>query len=64
MRVDLLLVAGGIVLTGVTMWGFFGNPPKYSAPHSASGLTVVQRLDADPDLKAVSGRSPYMRSER
>jgi len=64
MRQDLLLVAGGIVATGLTMWGFFGNPPKHSAQHSASGLMVVQRLDADPDLKAVSGRSPYMRSER
>ena len=64
MRQDLLLVAGGIVLTGVTMWGFFGNPPKHSAQHSASRLMMVQQLNADPDLKAVSGRSPYMRSER
>ena len=28
MRQDLLLVAGGIVATGLTMWGFFGNPPN------------------------------------
>ena len=60
MRLDLLLVAGGIVATGLTMWGFLGNPPK----HSSSGLLVVQQLDADPELKAVSERSPYMRSER
>jgi hypothetical protein len=60
MRQDLLLVAGGIVATGLTMWGFLGNPPK----HSASRLVVVQQLDADPELKAVSERSPYMRSER
>jgi hypothetical protein len=25
---------------------------------------VVQQLDAEPDLKVVTGRSPYMRSER
>ncbi len=64
MRLDLLLVAGGIALTGITMWGFFGNPPKHSAQNGASRLIVVQQLDADPAMKAVSGRSPYMRSER
>jgi hypothetical protein len=60
MRHDLLLVAGGIVAMGLTMWVFFGNPPKHSAP----GLLVVQRLDDDPELKVISERSPYMRSER
>jgi len=60
MRQDLLIVAGGIVATGLTMWGFLGNPPKHSAPR----VLVVQQLDAGPELKAVSARSPYMRSER
>jgi hypothetical protein len=60
MRRDLLFVAGGIVATGLTMWSFLGNPPK----HSASRVLVIQQLDADPDLKAISERSPYMRSER
>jgi len=27
-------------------------------------VLIVQQLDADPDLKVVTGRSPYMRSER
>jgi hypothetical protein len=55
-----LMVVGGIVATGLTMWSFWGNPPKHSAPR----LLVVQQLDADPDLKVVTGRSPYMRNER
>lgn len=60
MRQDLLMVVGGIVVTGLTIWSFWGNPPKHSAPR----LLVVQQLHADPDLKAISERSPYMRSER
>jgi hypothetical protein len=60
MRQDLLMVAGGIVVTGLAMWSFWGNPPKHSAPR----LQVVQQLQADPDLKAISEHSPYMRSER
>lgn len=64
MRHDLLFVVVGIVATGLTMWSFFGNPPKHSAHHSASRLMVVQQLDADRALKTISERSPYMRSER
>jgi hypothetical protein len=60
MKQDLLMVVGGIVATGLTMWSFWGNPPKHAAPK----VMVVQQLDVDPDLKAVTGRSPYMRSER
>jgi hypothetical protein len=60
MRQDLLFVAGGIVATGLTMWGFLGNPPKHNVPRPP----VVQQLDADPDLKVISERSPFMRSER
>ena len=60
MRQDLLFVAGGIVATGLTMWGFLGNPPKHNAPR----LSVVQQFDAESDLKVISERSPYMRSER
>ena len=54
MRQDLLFVAGGIVATGLAMWSFLGNPPKHNAPK----LMVVQQLDADPNLKAISERSP------
>ena len=60
MKQDLLIVVGGIIATGLTMWSFWGNPPKHSAPR----MQVVQQLQADPDLKAISERSPYMRSER
>lgn len=60
MKQDLLMIVGGIVATGLTMWGLWGNPPKHGAPK----VLVVQQLEADPDLKAISERSPYMRSER
>ncbi len=60
MRQDLMIVAGGIIATGLTAWSLWGNPPKHSAPR----LLAVQQLDADPDLKTVSERSPFMRSER
>ena len=60
MKQDLALVAGGIVVTGLAMWSVWGNPPK----HGEARVLVVQHLHADPDLKAVSERSPYMRSER
>ena len=60
MKRDLLMVAGGILATGLTMWSLWGNPPKHAAPR----LAVVQQLDAGPDLKGVTGRSPYMRNER
>ena len=61
MKQDLLIVAGGIVATGLAMWSVWGNPaPK----HGPAKVLVVERLDTDPDLKAISARSPYMRSER
>jgi hypothetical protein len=60
MKQDLAIVTGGIVVTGLAMWSVWGNPPKHSAPR----VVVVQQLQADPDLKAISERSPYMRSER
>ena len=61
MKQDVLIVAGGIVATGLAMWSVWGNPtPK----HGAAKVLVVQQLDTDPDLKAISARSPYMRTER
>jgi hypothetical protein len=60
MKQDLLMVVGGIIATGLTMWSFLGNPPKHAAPR----VMVVQQLESQPDLKAVTERSPYMRSER
>lgn len=60
MKLDLAIVVAGIVATGLAIWSVWGNPPK----HGAGKVQIVQRLDVDPDLKAVSERSPYMRSER
>ena len=60
MKQDLLVVSGGIVAFGLVMWSLSGNPSR-PAP---SKVQVVQKLDVDRDLKAVSERSPYMRSER
>ncbi|HXI08419.1 MAG: hypothetical protein ACRC1G_20210 [Bradyrhizobium sp.] len=60
MKHDVLMVAGGIVATGLAMWSVWGNPPRHGAPR----VLVVERPQADPDLKAISERSPYMRSER
>lgn len=60
MKEDLTIVAAGMVAAGLAIWSVWGNPPRPDAPR----VLVVQRLDADPDLKAVSARSPYMRSER
>jgi hypothetical protein len=60
MKRDLMMVVGGLVATGITMWGVWGNPPKHSVPR----LLAMHQLDADPAMKAISERSPYMRSER
>ena len=60
MKLDLLIVVVGLVVAGLTLWSLWGDPPKQGAPR----LLAVQQLDADPELKAISERSPYMRSER
>ena len=59
MRQDLFLVCGGIIAVGLAIWGVSGNPP-----HSAPKAQVAQELNVDPELKLVTERSPYMRSER
>lgn len=60
MKRDLPIVFGCIVATGLTIWSYWGNSPKNGAPRQAA----MQQLDIDPDLKTISERSPYMRSER
>lgn len=52
MKQDLAIVAGGILATGLAMWSVWGNPPRHGAPK----LLVVERREADPELKAVSER--------
>jgi hypothetical protein len=59
MRQDLFIVVGGVVAAGLAIWGLWGKPR-----HSAPKEHVAQHLNVDPDLKLVTERSPYMRSER
>jgi len=56
---DLFIGGGGIVAAGLAIWGLWGN-----AQHSAPKPQVAQELNVDPELKLVTERSPYMRSER
>ena len=59
MRQDLFIIGGGTVGVLLVLWGLWGNPQ-----HSAPKAQVAQELNADPELKLVTERSPYMRSER
>jgi hypothetical protein len=47
-----------MLVVGVVAWTFWGNPESMPRMHS------VQEMKAHPDLKLVSERSPYMRTER
>jgi hypothetical protein len=58
MKRDLLVISAGMLVVGVVAWTFWGNPESMPRMHS------VQEMKADPDLKLVSERSPYMRDER
>lgn len=60
MKIDLMIVAGGIVAAGLAMWAAWSPPPR----HGAAPTPAVQRLAAGPELKAITERSPYMRTER
>jgi hypothetical protein len=61
MKRDLLVMSGAVLALGLVMWTFRGNPEMSSAPN----VRTVQSFDTgDPDLKFVSERSPYMRTER
>jgi hypothetical protein len=55
---DLLAICVGMLAVGVMTWSFLGNPRGTSRMHS------VQMLDKDPNVKLVSERSPFMRTER
>jgi hypothetical protein len=59
MKQDLFIVGGGIVAVGLAICGLWGN-----ARHSAPKEHVAQHLNVDPELKIVSERSPFMRTER
>ncbi len=59
MKRDLWLIGSGVLAVGVTVWIFWGNPENVPRMHA-----VAQAMNADPALKLVSERSPYMRNER
>ena len=58
MKRDIGVISGATLAIGMIMWAFAGNP------QSASRTRVTQTVDVAPELKLVSERSPYIRSER
>jgi hypothetical protein len=56
---DILAISCGIVGLGAVLWIFWGNPSNVTRTHAR-----FQELNVDPELKLVSERSPYMRTER
>jgi hypothetical protein len=56
---DLFIVGAGIVAVGLAIWSLWGSP-QYGPPKAH----VAQELNIDPELKLITERSPYMRSER
>ena len=60
MRRDFLLICSATLALGLITWTFLGNPEMGSVPR----LRIVQSLKADPNLKLISKRSAYMRTER
>ena len=58
MKRDVGIISGATLAIGMIMWAIAGNP------ESTSRARVSQKMDIAPELKLVSERSPYMRSER
>jgi hypothetical protein len=58
MKRDIGVISGATLAIGMIMWAFVGNP------ESTNRLRVTQKMDVAPELKLVTERSPYMRSER
>jgi hypothetical protein len=58
MRQNLFMVGGGIIVLGLVVVACG------VARHIAPKAQIRQELNVDPDLKLVTERSPYMRSER
>jgi hypothetical protein len=61
---DLLILAAASVVFGVIVWNVLGSPQKRSLQRSSLPVETSQSLEADPDLRLISERSPYMRTER
>jgi len=51
-------MSGTILAIGAVVWAFWGNP------ETSKRTSAVHKMDVAPELKLVSERSPYMRSER
>jgi hypothetical protein len=58
MKRDVLVISGGMLAVGVVVWAVWGNPENAPRTH------IFREMQAAPELKLVSERSPYMRSER
>jgi hypothetical protein len=58
MRRDVLIIGAGMLAVGVVAWTLWGNP------ESAPRIHPSQEVKAALELKLVSERSPYMRTER
>ena len=59
MKRDIFAISGGLIAFGAVVWTFWGNPETVTRTQP-----VRQELAVDPDLKLISERSPYMRTER
>lgn len=62
MKRDIGVISGATLAIGAVMWAFIGNPASTKRTNVAQHVT--QTMDVAPDLKRVTERSPYMRSER
>ena len=58
MKRDLLVISGGFLTVGALVWIFWGNPQNEPRKHTS------QEIGAEPELRLVSERSPYMRMDR
>jgi hypothetical protein len=61
---DLWILAAVSITVGVIVWIVLGNPQKRSLQRSSLRMETSHSLGADPDLRLISERSPYMRTER
>jgi hypothetical protein len=60
MKYDLMVISGGMLAVGIVVWGFLGSPNPNQVPR----MHAAQEMKADPNLKLITERSPYMRTER
>ena len=61
---DLLILATASIVLGVIVWIILGNSQKRFSQGSSLRAETSHSLSADRDLRLVSERSPYMRTER